>query len=61
MTATARSRTGDHEPDDPDVIDLVDPVETVDEILDLTDRRRILLHTLFGVAVPPSAADAVFR
>lgn len=58
MTATARSRTGFRESDDPDVVDLV---ETVDEIIDLTDRRRILLHTLFGVAVPPSAADAVFR
>lgn len=31
-----------------------------DEIIDLTDRRRVLLRTLFGVVVPPDAADAVF-
>jgi hypothetical protein len=31
-----------------------------DEIIDLTDRRRVLLRALFGVVVPPDAADAVF-
>jgi hypothetical protein len=58
MAPTTCSRTGVPEPDEPARDDLD---ETVDEIIDLTDRRRILLHALFGVAVPPSAADAVFR
>ena len=32
----------------------------VDEIIDLTDRRRVFLHTILGVEVPPDAVDAVF-
>ena len=31
-----------------------------DEILDLTDRRRVFLHTVLGVEVPPDDVDAVF-
>ena len=58
MASITCSRTGVPEPDEPDRGDLH---ETVDEIIDLTDRRRILLHALFGVSVPPSAVDAVFR
>ena len=34
---------------------------TFDEILDLTDRRRVFLRTIFGVSVPPDAADSVFE
>lgn len=34
--------------------------EIVDDIIDLTDRRRVLLHAVFGVQVPPPAADEVF-
>jgi hypothetical protein len=32
----------------------------IDEIIDLTDRRRVLLRAVFGVSVPPATADAVF-
>lgn len=42
---------------------LADEDETddpVDEIIDLTDRRRVLLHMLFGVTVPVPAVDDVF-
>ncbi len=31
-----------------------------DEIIDLTDRRRVLLRAVFGVDVEPDFADAVF-
>lgn len=31
-----------------------------DEIIDLTDRRRVFLHALFGLAVDSATADAVF-
>ena len=31
-----------------------------DEIIDLTDRRRVLLHVLLGVDVEADDADAVF-
>ena len=34
--------------------------ETVDEIIDLTDRRRVFLHTVLGVEVPPDDVDSVF-
>lgn len=34
--------------------------EAVDEIVDLTDRRRVFLHTILGVAVPRDDVDAVF-
>ena len=37
-----------------------DELAGLDEIIDLTDRRRVLLVTLFGVEVPPDTADAVF-
>lgn len=44
----------------------VDPPTTVgrghlaDEIIDLTDRRRVLLRTVLGMDVEPDFADAVF-
>ena len=31
-----------------------------DEVVDLTDRRRLLLRAVLGVDVPPRQADAVF-
>lgn len=31
-----------------------------DEIIDLTDRRRVLLRAVLGVDVEPDFADAVF-
>ncbi|HEX4902151.1 MAG TPA: hypothetical protein VFV42_05025 [Acidimicrobiales bacterium] len=31
-----------------------------DEVVDLTDRRRLLLQAVLGVDVPPRQADAVF-
>jgi hypothetical protein len=31
-----------------------------DEIIDLTDRRRLLLRAVLGVEVEPDFADAVF-
>ena len=32
----------------------------IDEIMDLTDRRRVLLLALFGVEVAPDTVDLVF-
>lgn len=32
-----------------------------DEVVDLTDRRRLLLQALLGVDVAPRQADAVFE
>lgn len=37
-----------------------EPDDAVDDIIDLTDRRRVLLHLLFGVTVPVPSVDAVF-
>ena len=34
--------------------------DVIDEIIDLTDRRRVLLHLVFGVTVPPPVVDDVF-
>lgn len=34
--------------------------EWPDEIVDLTDRRRVLVRVVLGVDVPASAADAIF-
>ena len=31
-----------------------------DEIIDLTDRRRVLIRALFGLSVDSDTADAVF-
>jgi type III secretion system FlhB-like substrate exporter len=31
-----------------------------DEIIDLTDRRRVMLRAVFGMDVEPDFADAVF-
>ena len=31
-----------------------------DEIIDLTDRRRVMLRAVFGLDVEPDFADAVF-
>lgn len=45
---------------DPSASDREPPDEVVDDIIDLTDRRRVLLHAVFGVQVPPPAADEVF-
>jgi hypothetical protein len=38
----------------------VDRPDGIDEIIDLTDRRRVLLHLVFGVTVPPPVVDHVF-
>lgn len=32
-----------------------------DDVVDLTDRRRLLLHAVFGVDVPRQQVDAVFE
>ncbi len=32
-----------------------------DDVVDLTDRRRLLLHAVFGLDVPRQLADAVFE
>lgn len=32
-----------------------------DEIIDLTDRRRVLLHVVLGVDLDPASVDAVFE
>ena len=37
-----------------------DPLPPADEIIDLTDRRRVLLQAVLGVDVEPGFADAVF-
>ena len=37
-----------------------DRPDVIDEIIDLTDRRRVLLHLVFGVTVPPPVVDHVF-
>ncbi len=37
-----------------------DPEQPFDEIIDLTDRRRVMLHAVLGVDVDPDTADAVF-
>jgi hypothetical protein len=34
--------------------------DEIDEIIDLTDRRRVLLHLVFGVTVPTPVVDHVF-
>lgn len=44
---------------------LIDPVDAAspawpDDVVDLTDRRRLLLRTLLGVDVAPRDADLVF-
>ena len=36
------------------------PPDVIDEIIDLTDRRRVLLHLVFGVTVSPPVVDHVF-
>lgn len=41
-----------------DALDDVSPA--FDEIADLTDRRCVLLRTIFGVRVGRSAADEIF-
>lgn len=56
MAATTRSPRGTPPP----VTTPQETPEAIDEIIDLTDRRRVLLHTLFGVEVAPDAADLVF-
>lgn len=45
--------------------DDVDPVDTgmgavTDDLLDLTDRRRVLLRSLLGVDVKPQIVNLVF-
>ena len=35
-------------------------IDDTDGVLDLTDRRRVLLQVLFGVDVSPDELDAVF-
>lgn len=35
-------------------------VDDTDGVLDLTDRRRVLLQVVFGVDVPPTELDDVF-
>ncbi len=37
-----------------------DPEIVADEIIDLTDRRRVMLHAVLGVTVDGETADAVF-
>ena len=52
MPLTHTSPSGTADADEPDT--------AVDEIIDLTDRRRVLLHALFGFSVDSDTADAVF-
>lgn len=35
-------------------------LDGTDGVLDLTDRRRVLLQVVFGVDVPPAELDEVF-
>ena len=35
-------------------------IDDTDGVLDLTDRRRVLLQVVFGVDVSPTELDAVF-
>lgn len=35
-------------------------LDDTDGVLDLTDRRRVLLQVIFGVDVPPTVSDEVF-
>ena len=35
-------------------------LDDTDGVLDLTDRRRVLLQVVFGVDVPPTVTDEVF-
>ena len=44
----------------PDLFEPDGPDDSVDEIIDLTDRRRVFLHLVFGVRVPAASADGVF-
>ncbi len=40
--------------------DTVIELDGTDGVLDLVDRRRVLLHVVFGVDVPATATDEVF-
>lgn len=35
-------------------------LDDTDGVLDLTDRRRVLLQVVFGIDVPPTVTDEVF-
>ncbi|MDE0803785.1 MAG: hypothetical protein OSA99_10710 [Acidimicrobiales bacterium] len=35
-------------------------LDGTDGVIDLTDRRRVLLHVVFGVDVPATITDVVF-
>ena len=37
-----------------------EPEAPFDEIIDLTDRRRVMIHTVLGLDVDRDTADAVF-
>ncbi len=41
-------------------IEAVDTRTDGDDVIDLTDRRRVLLQVVFGVDVPPTSTDEVF-
>lgn len=49
-----------HVPPATDAADADDRNLASDEIVDLTDRRRVMLHAVFGFAVDSEQADAVF-
>ncbi|MDZ7676894.1 MAG: hypothetical protein U5K30_17740 [Acidimicrobiales bacterium] len=52
-----------HESASPDVADgpaKADLRKFVDDLLDLTDRRRVLIAAVFGVDVNPQEIDLVF-
>ena len=42
------------------VDDIDDRLLPTDEVIDLTDRRRVLLRVVFGTDVAPCDAEAVF-